>query len=348
MPEDPNERMCSAEARCAALVQIAQAKDAGLARARVDAQSLRAPITCLELRSSHCHGSGKSETSGRCNIYGLAPAATHPKGDGRGAIGLECRISTESPLKGCASVMQMMKNGGCLKVFVRRPSLPSRSLAIALSIALAGCAAAQHNAPAKGTGTIHIVAATYGRNCGIAHGNVTAPLRKACEEQADCDYSVNYQILGDPAVGCAKDFIVEWQCGIDAEIQQQLLPPEAGYGSRVGLHCEGVRPKVAGAGRGKGVRVVSATYGGTCNVRAGNVTGQLAQSCNGHTTCDYSVDYHVLGDPSPGCAKDFVVEWACETDGTTHRRSLPGEAGFGSKVMLTCAAGSSARLPCER
>src|SRR5882724_10806838 len=54
-----------------------------------------------------------------------------------------------------------------------------------------------------------------------------------------------------------------------------------------------------------GISVVAGTYGGNCGASHGNVTGALASACNttlGH--CDYIVDYTIIGDPAPGCAKD--------------------------------------------
>lgn len=84
------------------------------------------------------------------------------------------------------------------------------------------------------------------------------------------------------------------------------------------------------------VNVVSATYGGNCGAAAGNVTAQLAAACNGRSTCTYTIDYHVLGDPAPGCAKTYAAQWRCGTSATTYNATAAAEAGFGSTVTLVC------------
>lgn len=84
------------------------------------------------------------------------------------------------------------------------------------------------------------------------------------------------------------------------------------------------------------VNVVSATYGGNCGAAAGNVTSQLATACNGRSSCNYTVDYRLLGDPAPGCAKNYVARWQCGTNTTTFIATAAAEAGFGSVVTLTC------------
>lgn len=85
------------------------------------------------------------------------------------------------------------------------------------------------------------------------------------------------------------------------------------------------------------VRVTSATYGGaTCHQPNGNVTSFLATACNGKKICDYSVQYQNIGDPAPGCAKDFAVQWTCSM-GPGGSAGAPAEAGLGSHVILQCA-----------
>ena len=87
---------------------------------------------------------------------------------------------------------------------------------------------------------------------------------------------------------------------------------------------------------GNTIHVTSATYGAVCHQPAGNVTKFLADACNGRGTCDYVVQYQTIGDPSPGCAKDFSVQWTCSI-GPGGTAGAPAEAGLGSKVTLQCA-----------
>lgn len=103
--------------------------------------------------------------------------------------------------------------------------------------------------------------------------------------------------------------------------------------------CGALRDVVCTASAGGGgaglIAVTSATYGANCGVPAGNVTGALQAACNGRASCEYVVDYTVLGDPAPGCAKAFSVTWTCGA-GAPRQAGAPGEAGFGSRVQLSC------------
>jgi len=91
------------------------------------------------------------------------------------------------------------------------------------------------------------------------------------------------------------------------------------------------------AGSGGGITVVSASYGLNVDSRtaAGNVTGDIAQACNGQSNCDYRVDFHRIGDPFPGRQKTYSVSYTC-ADGQQRQASAPAEAGFGSIVSLSC------------
>jgi M6 family metalloprotease-like protein len=82
------------------------------------------------------------------------------------------------------------------------------------------------------------------------------------------------------------------------------------------------------------VQVSAATYGGNCGAPSGNVTAPLAKACSGRTHCTYKLDYRVIGDPKPHCAKDFKVTWRC---GSVNREAgAPPEAGLGREFYLFC------------
>lgn len=87
-----------------------------------------------------------------------------------------------------------------------------------------------------------------------------------------------------------------------------------------------------------GIAIVAATYGGNCGVTQPNATQQLVDACNGKNSCSYSVSYKILGDPVPGCKKDFVVQWRCAAGGTVRSKTVAPEAGFDSPVELACAS----------
>jgi len=84
---------------------------------------------------------------------------------------------------------------------------------------------------------IKVVAGTYGGNCGQPHGNKTQFLADSCNGKLSCYYAVNYGVIGDPAVGCAKDYVAEWRCGDDTTVHSVTVAPEAGYGGAAQLSC---------------------------------------------------------------------------------------------------------------
>ena len=92
-------------------------------------------------------------------------------------------------------------------------------------------------APQPAGSAIQVIAGTYGANCGQPRGNKTAHLATACNGRDACEYTVNYQVIGDPAVGCQKNYVAEWQCGGTSRVLQAGAAPEAGYGSKIMLSC---------------------------------------------------------------------------------------------------------------
>ena len=87
-------------------------------------------------------------------------------------------------------------------------------------------------------GGIRIESATYGANCGVAEGNVTAHIAEQCNGKSECRYTVDYKIIGDPARGCAKTYTVQYRCGNNPQVLEKSLPAEAGWGDKaVLLEC---------------------------------------------------------------------------------------------------------------
>jgi len=84
------------------------------------------------------------------------------------------------------------------------------------------------------------------------------------------------------------------------------------------------------------VQVVSATYGGNCKAPQGNVTNFLVAACDAKESCSYRIDFAVLGDPAPGCSKDFVATWKCGLGTEVFTATADAEAGIGATVMLWC------------
>lgn len=85
------------------------------------------------------------------------------------------------------------------------------------------------------------------------------------------------------------------------------------------------------------IKVVSGTYGRSCNAKAGNATQQLAKSCDGKPDCDYTAEPVELDDAPANCIKDFVAEWKCGSGSTVYSAILPVVTGKIEKLHLACA-----------
>jgi len=93
------------------------------------------------------------------------------------------------------------------------------------------------NPPPRGLpSSIQIQFATYGGNCGAPQGNVTSHIAQVCNGRMDCRYTIDYQVIGDPVVGCAKDYVVQYTCGT-GQPRVARAEPEAGFRSLVSLMC---------------------------------------------------------------------------------------------------------------
>ncbi len=83
---------------------------------------------------------------------------------------------------------------------------------------------------------IRVVSGTYGGTCRQPQGNRTADLASTCDGRNSCRYTIDTRVIGDPAFGCAKDYVAEWTCGRDRSIRQSRVAPEADRQS-VTLEC---------------------------------------------------------------------------------------------------------------
>jgi hypothetical protein len=194
---------------------------------------------------------------------------------------------------------------------------------------------------------LNIRAATYGASCGAPSGNATEDLASRCNGRADCNYVVDVERLRDPAPGCGKDFQVEYSCAPGTALSHKQLPAEAGLKSQLQLSCipqteQAAVPTTPAPTTPEpvvesGLNVRAATYGASCGAPSGNVTKDIASSCNGRADCNYIVDVDRLGDPAPRCGKDFQVEYSCAPDTELLHKQLPAEAGLKSQLQLSCA-----------
>jgi len=170
---------------------------------------------------------------------------------------------------------------------------------------------------------IRIEEASYGLNCGAQRNNAVADISFQCNGTKDCSYRVNHRRIGDPAVGCAKNYIVTWSCPGSTQRFQRAISPEAS-GRDIQLTCgEGTTA----------IKVRSATYGENCGATWGNATQDLEARCNGSKSCNYRVNHQVIGDPAVGCPKTYQFSYKCGSD--ERQGGLPAEA-TGRFVRLSC------------
>lgn len=93
------------------------------------------------------------------------------------------------------------------------------------------------------------------------------------------------------------------------------------------------RPYYGGA---MSIRILGAVYGRNCRGQYGaNVTDDLVRQCQGRDYCVYRIDYRQIGDPSPGCGKDYHARYICR-DGDAERYASAGAEASGQSVILDC------------
>ncbi len=82
---------------------------------------------------------------------------------------------------------------------------------------------------------IEVRSAVYGANCGRA-SNVTWHPARICNGRDRCRYEIDHQQIGDPAIGCYKDFRIGWSCRGQAP-NYTIVSGEAS-GKTVFLRCD--------------------------------------------------------------------------------------------------------------
>jgi len=94
---------------------------------------------------------------------------------------------------------------------------------------------------------------------------------------------------------------------------------------------------VPGASLALPIKIVSGTYGRSCNAKAGNATQLLARACDGKAVCDYAVEPVELESAPENCARDFAAEWKCGSGSAVYAATLPANAAKGDRLHLACA-----------
>ncbi len=102
----------------------------------------------------------------------------------------------------------------------------------------------------------------------------------------------------------------------------------------------------------QGIVVKQAAYGGNClgkgrpnpEIKGMDPTAHVSAACNGAFVCIYKINRFAIGDPSLGCAKNYIVDYTCPGGVRTELQTAPEATG--KFVTLNCvtapAPGSAA------
>ncbi len=100
-------------------------------------------------------------------------------------------------------------------------------------------AGARNAYPFANDKTITVTLARYGRNCGVEHADSKVVAK--CNGRRSCSYTIDFKKIGDPAVGCKKDYLLNYTCatrtGTPTARPAIRVGAEAGLGSRINLSC---------------------------------------------------------------------------------------------------------------
>jgi hypothetical protein len=86
------------------------------------------------------------------------------------------------------------------------------------------------------------------------------------------------------------------------------------------------------------IKVVSGTYGHSCNAKTGNATAPLAKACVNTLPATLRLRRSpCMEELVPSCSRDFSAEWKCGSGSTVYSATLPASASKGEKLHLACA-----------
>jgi hypothetical protein len=95
------------------------------------------------------------------------------------------------------------------------------------------------------------------------------------------------------------------------------------------------------------IHILEATYGLNCRtfavpagqvnrVKPGNATSMALEICGKATgSCSLAIDVGRMGDPAPGCRKDFLLQWRCG-DLEKARQLYVAEEANAKTAVATC------------
>jgi hypothetical protein len=94
---------------------------------------------------------------------------------------------------------------------------------------------------APSDGTVAVVSARFGEDCGLPKDNVLQWARSTCNGEKKCDLLFDWTLLGwdllSTAPTCTKRFHFEWKCSSGGRIFEYSLPKEPDQDPKVPLSC---------------------------------------------------------------------------------------------------------------
>lgn len=84
-------------------------------------------------------------------------------------------------------------------------------------------------------GTVDVLRADFGANCGQPQDNILHWVRSACADKKACDLTFNWNLLGKPTPTCSSRFKAEWRCSPAGRTYTYTAP--WGSGMKALLSC---------------------------------------------------------------------------------------------------------------
>jgi hypothetical protein len=169
-------------------------------------------------------------------------------------------------------------------------------------------------------GTINIVEASEGINCGASRGNITATLQNLINGQAD-KYSFYHDgrtdgfapIFGDPAPYCPKDFNIVYNCG-DGNNKTIYIPSNDGQHQIIDIKC----PKPVAPAPAPAAPAPAAAPSVTCPDLSAYIPKSSCTSCAAPKSCVDMTPYMLaskclLTDDDPDPSYMLISDCNCPT-----------------------------------
>ncbi|KAG8003040.1 L-rhamnose-binding lectin SML, partial [Nibea albiflora] len=118
---------------------------------------------------------------------------------------------------------------------------------------------------------------------------------KSCNGKDSCIIKASNSVFGDPCVGTYKYLEVAYTCQCEGQV---ISVYSANYGRRDRTICSHGRP-----------------HSQVQNVHCSRPTNQVAQSCNGRSSCAVKASNSIFGDPCYGTFKYLEVFYTCQSEG---------------------------------